>query len=68
MTDKDILLRLIASLTLADHMGDAADDIQTALKMLGAPYDQWEWSDLDELGNLCGKHGITTLHGTSLSE
>jgi hypothetical protein len=68
VTDKDILLRLIASLTLADHMGDAADDIQTALRMLGPPYDQWEWGDLDELGNHLAALGVTTIHGTSLSE
>ena len=44
---KKFLLAFIFSLTLCDHMGDAADVIETALKKIGM---QIEWSDLDDLG------------------
>jgi hypothetical protein len=61
---RDILLRLIGSLTLADHMGDISDDVTTALKMAGIDV---EWEDWDDLGSALHKMGVTTLHGTSLS-
>ena len=67
MADPDyrqILLQLIGSLTLADHMGDAAGDVAQALKMAGLDI---EWDDLNELGARLGQMGVTTLHGTPLS-
>lgn len=64
MTDRDILLQLIASLTLCDHMGDVCDSIQKTLDLLSIKVD--EWNDLYELGSVLGKMGITTLYGTEL--
>lgn len=62
---KDILLQLIASLTLSDHMGDVAGDIDGALKQAGVDI---EWDDLSDLGRKLGKMGVTTLYGTKLGE
>lgn len=61
---KDLLLTFIASLTLSDHMGDVADDVDYVLKQLGL---EMEWDGLDELGTKLGEMGITTLYGTSLT-
>lgn len=67
---RKILLQLIGSLTLADHMGDASNDMDTALRMALPEcvdeIDELEWEDLGEW--LCKKHGVTTLHGTPLWE
>ena len=65
---KELLLGLIGSITLADHLGDVAADVQHVLKMLGAPYDSLEWGALNELGPELGKLGVKTLYGTSLSD
>lgn len=64
-THRRVLLELIGSLTLCDHMGDAADDINKALKMIGLKI---EWDDLSDLGTKLGKMGVTTLWGTSLAD
>jgi hypothetical protein len=62
---RDVLLRLVGSLTLCDHMGDVGEAIETALRLIGLNIDWDEWTDLRrELG----KMGITTLHGTSLAD
>ena len=63
ITDKQILLQFIASLTLCEHMGDVSNDIDKVFDMLEINI---EWSDLDELYKELGKMGITTLHGTKL--
>lgn len=63
---RDLVLQLIASLTIADHMGDVAEDIVEALKRLGLG--DLEWQDLSDLGMELGKLGVTTLHGTSLGD
>lgn len=68
MTDRDICLKLIASLTLADHMGDVHEDIDQALKLLGTPYDRLEFEKLSDLGTVLGRLGITTLWDTKLGE
>lgn len=60
---RDILLRFIASLTLCEHMGDVADDIETVLDILGI---KLEWEDLYDLRMKLGKMGIKTLYGTAL--
>lgn len=60
---RTILLQLIGSLTLADHMGDVSNDVDTALKRCGYEVEWDEWSDL---GRWCAQQGITTLYGTSL--
>lgn len=44
---RNLILQFIGSLTLADHMGDVADDIQYVLKKLGM--NDIEWEDLVEL-------------------
>lgn len=60
---RDILLKFIASLTLCEHMGDVADDIETVLGCLGI---ELEWEDLDDLRKQLHKMSITTLYGTPL--
>lgn len=62
--DRKLLLSFIASLTLADHLGDVGNDIQTVLYRLGITE---PWDELDELGNILSKMGVKTLHGTELS-
>jgi hypothetical protein len=63
MTDRDILLKLIGSLTLADHMGDVAEDVQRALELAKI---EISWSDWDDLALQLSELGITTLYETSL--
>lgn len=64
---REVLLSLIGSLTLADHMGDAANDIWAALRRIGLePPDTV--SDLTDLGQWLGRMGIRTLYGTELSD
>lgn len=61
-----LLLELIASLTLADHMGDVSSDVYTVLKRLDMQEAvEAEWEGL--IGVL-GKMGVTTLYGTSLGD
>lgn len=64
MSDRDLLLKFIASLTLCDHMGDVSNDVTEVLKFLGLEIEWDEWSDL---GNALAKMGITTLNGTDLT-
>lgn len=72
MTDREILLSFIGSLTLCDHMGDVADDVCTTLKLLGLEEIAKE-ADNDTrddfwlaLSTVLGKRGIKTLYGTNL--
>ena len=65
MTDREILLSLIASLTLCDHMGDVADDVCTVLKMLSIEYDDTGDWELD-VGRAMYSLGVKTLHGTEV--
>ncbi len=58
-----ILLSLIGSLTLCDHMGDVSNDVQEALDQIGLKI---EWHEWHELGNALGAMGVTTLLGTPL--
>jgi hypothetical protein len=60
-----VLLNLIGSLTLADHMGDVMDDAMQALKQIGI--EPPEDLDSDDLGDwLSRNHGAVTVWGTSL--
>ena len=61
--DNELLLQFIASITLADHLGDVWDDVDAVLKKLEIDY---EWDDSSDLGQWLGKNGITTVSGTSL--
>jgi hypothetical protein len=63
--DRELLLSFIASLTLADHMGDVADDVNCVLKRLGMEIEWDEWADL---GDEMAKLGVKTLYGTSLRD
>lgn len=62
---RNLLLQFIGSLTLADHLGDVGNDIETVLKRLDLKID---WDEPHELGQALGKMGITTLYGTRLLE
>lgn len=53
-----LLLKFIHSLTVCDHMGDVADDIDAVLKRMG---EKIEWGDLYQLGQEMEKRGIPTL-------
>lgn len=74
MSERQILINLIASLSLADHMGDVASDCEEALKQIGiamppdydgSQYDEW-WHQLAHF--LSAQHGAQTVWGTSLAE
>ena len=56
---KDLILRFINSLTLCDHMGDVAGDIETVFERIGFKI---EWEDLEDLGPKLDKIGIKTLY------
>jgi hypothetical protein len=60
-----ILLKLIGSLALCDHMGDVASDVQAALTQIGLDI---KWDDLSDLGKKLGEMGVTTLYDTSLAD
>lgn len=60
---KRLLLELVASATLADHMGDMWNDLNRALKIMGED-DLLE--DHDELSKKLFQRGITTIWGTEI--
>jgi hypothetical protein len=70
--DSQLLLRFVGSLTLADHLGDVADDVVRVLKELGREdiieraneYDRDDW--WRNLASALGDVGVTTLYATSL--
>lgn len=59
-----LVMEFIGSLTLADHMGDAAEDTQYLLAILGH---EPEWDDWPDLMKWLASRGVTTLYGTSLA-
>ncbi len=65
MNHKKLLLELLASLTLCEHMGDVSNEISTVLTRLNIDL---EWDDFSELGRKLADMGITTLMGTKLGE
>jgi hypothetical protein len=62
--DHGLLLKLIASLTLADHLGDVVDDVRKVLQLAEI---EIEWDSWEELAEALAERGITTLYGTSLA-
>lgn len=63
--DRTLLLQLIASLTLCDHMGDVSNDVDHVLRRLGIAVEE---DDDRGSGIARALHalGITTLVGTSI--
>lgn len=62
---RTLLLQLIGSLTLCDHMGDVSNDVDFVLKKLGIEIEDWD--EMYELASKLGEMGITTLYGTELT-
>jgi hypothetical protein len=63
-----LLLQLIGSLTLCDHMGDVSNDVVMVLKKLGIEWESPE-DGQDEWGTLAHQlheMGVTTLYGSQL--
>ena len=60
---RKILLSLIASLSLDDHMGDVSNSVSEALKQAEI---EIEWEDWEELQRGLHALGIETLWDTSL--
>lgn len=65
---KEILLQLVASLTLAEDFGDVSESIDGALRKAGfnAPK-YYSYGEEEELTEWLIKQGVTTLWGTELS-
>ena len=66
MSDRELLLSLCGTLTLADHMGDVSNDVLYVLKKLGMPKEVLE-AGWENLGEELGKLGVQTLYGTKLT-
>jgi hypothetical protein len=68
MKKKEILLKLCASLTLADHMGDVARSVIYALELAKIDLDHGDgnedWNVV--VGEALHKLGVTTLHNSSI--
>jgi hypothetical protein len=62
MTDRDILLALVAGIQLCDHIGDAMELGDQALKVMGVtpPGSAYE-SDIDLHEWLVAEHGAQSL-------
>jgi hypothetical protein len=68
MTDRQILLNLIASMGLADHMGDVAGDCWRALELAGVEIPD-DIGALNELMQWLGReHGATSIWGTKITD
>lgn len=75
-SERQVLINLVTSLCLADHMGDAMTDALEALKQIGITppsiLDFEDAGDYDYEGSLMrwlGKeHSATTVWGTSVLE
>ena len=63
----ELVLQLVASLCLADHMGDAWSDVDRFLKKASI---KLEVDEMDESPYFKGlaKLGVSTLYGTNLGE
>jgi hypothetical protein len=75
LTDRELLLQLLGSLTLCDHMGDVADDVLHVIRQLGIPTSSptpFDGIQLVEGGwrvevrATLRAMGVRTLYGTSL--
>lgn len=66
VSDRHLLLQLLASLTLCDTVGDVGDAVIEVFTRLGIPLDNsgdtWE----DDVRKTLAKLGVTSLCGTSL--
>ena len=62
---RDLLLSLVGSLTLCDHMGDVSNAVDECLKRVGMPQEVLD-ADWKDLGKELGKLGVKTLYGTEL--
>ncbi len=65
LAPKIVLAELIASLTLADHLGDVASAVQRALELSGEP-ELAQMGFPEELSAALYKAGVKTLWNTSL--
>jgi hypothetical protein len=61
---RDVLLKLIGSITSSEHIGDVGGNVQCALKMINIDI---EWDEWDELRRALAAMGVTTLFGTPLA-
>lgn len=66
VTDRELLLQLIGSLTLSDHMGDAANNVDRVLNLLGIEIVEDGDDFLDAVAKKLHSMGVTSLYGTSL--
>jgi hypothetical protein len=75
MTDRSVLINLIAGLSLADHMGDVYEDCEQALKKIGIAVpsilestreNPTHWEHLTDF--LVKQYSATTIWGTALGE
>lgn len=65
-SEHKILMQLIASLQLCDHLGDVGNDVHEALRQLNIDVpDNGEDSEL-RLFTWLAAEGVTTLYGTEL--
>lgn len=62
---RELLLSFIGSLTLCDHLGDVAGDIDEVFKQAQIDI---KWGVLDDLGPALGRLGVKTLYGSQLGE
>lgn len=68
MSEREILLSLLASLSLCDHIGDVAADVFKALELLGMDVSE-EVESLDDVGRwLYRTYGVKTLYGTDFED
>lgn len=72
---REVLINLVAGLSLADHMGDALEDCEQALKLIGIEVPSILDSPLENPGYwehlahfLAHQHGATTIWGTTLKD
>ena len=65
MTDREILLGLLAGICLCDHMGDVLDQTNKVCKLLGIEQTDEDWPDC--LWNaLADMGGVKTLYGSEV--
>lgn len=67
---KNLLLQLIASLTLCDHEGDISEDCYYVLEKMGIEIEEAEesYNGMSDISYTLSQMNITTLYGSSLSE
>lgn len=63
MTERQLLLSFVASLSLAENLGDVSEDIQFLFKKAKVDI---EFDDFEDLQEGLAKLGVLTLHGTPL--